>query len=329
MSSDFQYPGPTPRQYQIITRFICQDEEPLSSFRVVLLAYSGCTLQPSVYSSDTGGWSALLSQKWTSRRGQPTVPYQANLHSRGDDGVDRWVLDRVLRLELEGELERLYLGTPYCPHKLSVLAVRDGYVYFATSEMLHDPERPCWFMSLCLATMEVEKMFERRYDGDADAFFMPWPPCLLAKPRPRPCPAPPRPRTTAVAPRRGGGPAPLRPGEHGEHEDRRSPAPWSPEEDAKVKAYIEEHDTGGNWIALLQKIDRWRTWIFVVDFDVPMLINVQSAAHLLDRHVKDIVTESDQCSIEEFIPLLRERLNVLNPYVRQFLVGWITVLQCF
>jgi len=57
-----------------------------------------------------------------------------------------------------------------------------------------------------------------------------------------------------VAPRRGGGPAPLRPGEHGEHEDRRSPAPWSPEEDAKVKAYIEEHDTGGNWIALLQKI---------------------------------------------------------------------------
>ena len=32
-------------------------------------------------------------------------------------------------------------------------------------------------------------------------------------------------------------------------------------------------------------------------------------------------------SIEEFIPLLRERMNVLNPYVRQFLVGWITVLD--
>ncbi|KOM45978.1 hypothetical protein LR48_Vigan06g128400 [Vigna angularis] len=69
--------------------------------------------------------------------------------------------------------------------------------------------------------------------------------------------------------------------------------------------------------------------------------NVQSAAHLLDRLVKDIVTESDQfrctsyiCAvcfsarlIEEFIPLLRERMNVLNPYVRQFLVGWITVLD--
>ncbi|CAA7394916.1 unnamed protein product [Spirodela intermedia] len=55
--------------------------------------------------------------------------------------------------------------------------------------------------------------------------------------------------------------------------------------------------------------------------------NVQSAAHLLDRLVKDIVTESDQFSIEEFIPLLRERMNVLNPHVRQFLVGWITVLD--
>ncbi|KAL5973970.1 hypothetical protein ACLOJK_030630 [Asimina triloba] len=30
--------------------------------------------------------------------------------------------------------------------------------------------------------------------------------------------------------------------------------PWSPEEDAKLKAYIEEHGTGGNWIALPPKI---------------------------------------------------------------------------
>ena len=74
--------------------------------------------------------------------------------------------------------------------------------------------------------------------------------------------------------------------------------------------------------------------------------NVQNAAHLLDRLVKDIVTESTSFrraraqsgrqharltrrprSVEAFIPLLRERLTVLNPYVRQFLVGWITVLD--
>ncbi|KAF3791138.1 Transcription factor [Nymphaea thermarum] len=31
--------------------------------------------------------------------------------------------------------------------------------------------------------------------------------------------------------------------------------PWSPEEDAKLKAYIEQYGTGGNWIALPQKIE--------------------------------------------------------------------------
>ncbi|XP_074574668.1 transcription factor RAX3-like [Curcuma longa] len=30
--------------------------------------------------------------------------------------------------------------------------------------------------------------------------------------------------------------------------------PWSPEEDEKLKSYIEQHGTGGNWIALPQKI---------------------------------------------------------------------------
>nr|AGH20616.1 transcription factor MYBJ7 [Macrotyloma uniflorum] len=30
--------------------------------------------------------------------------------------------------------------------------------------------------------------------------------------------------------------------------------PWSPEEDTKLKDYIEQHGTGGNWIALPQKV---------------------------------------------------------------------------
>lgn len=30
--------------------------------------------------------------------------------------------------------------------------------------------------------------------------------------------------------------------------------PWAPEEDAKLKSYIEKHGTAGNWIALPQKI---------------------------------------------------------------------------
>lgn len=32
--------------------------------------------------------------------------------------------------------------------------------------------------------------------------------------------------------------------------------PWSPEEDATLKSYIEENGTGGNWIALPQKIGK-------------------------------------------------------------------------
>ncbi|KAJ4901304.1 Protein VAC14-like protein [Raphanus sativus] len=55
--------------------------------------------------------------------------------------------------------------------------------------------------------------------------------------------------------------------------------------------------------------------------------SVQSAAHVLDGLVKDIVTESDEFSVQEFVPLLKERMNVLNPYVRRFLVEWITVLD--
>lgn len=30
--------------------------------------------------------------------------------------------------------------------------------------------------------------------------------------------------------------------------------PWSPEEDSKLKSYIEQNGTGGNWIALPPKI---------------------------------------------------------------------------
>ncbi|KAK4746581.1 hypothetical protein SAY87_025618 [Trapa incisa] len=32
--------------------------------------------------------------------------------------------------------------------------------------------------------------------------------------------------------------------------------PWAPDEDAKLKSYIEKHGTGGNWIALPRKVGR-------------------------------------------------------------------------
>ncbi|QUC18821.1 uncharacterized protein UV8b_03062 [Ustilaginoidea virens] len=85
-------------------------------------------------------------------------------------------------------------------------------------------------------------------------------------------------------------------------------------------------------------------------------LSVKNGAELLDRLVKDIVSESaasyvsvleappgfddDKVSMEDrrinlptafsltnFIPLLKERIWVINPFTRQFLVGWITLLD--
>lgn len=55
--------------------------------------------------------------------------------------------------------------------------------------------------------------------------------------------------------------------------------------------------------------------------------DVRNAAQLLDRLIKDIVTESDRFNVEQFIPLLKENIQEENPYVRQLVVGWITVLD--
>lgn len=86
-------------------------------------------------------------------------------------------------------------------------------------------------------------------------------------------------------------------------------------------------------------------------------MSVKNGAELLDRLIKDIVAESassyvsvlqlppDQegdgdkfiadnldslptaFSLPRFIPLLKERIWVINPFTRQFLVGWITLLD--
>ncbi|CZR57420.1 probable enzyme activator VAC14 [Phialocephala subalpina] len=86
-------------------------------------------------------------------------------------------------------------------------------------------------------------------------------------------------------------------------------------------------------------------------------LSVKNGAELLDRLIKDIVSESaanyvsilhtsEESSIEtdketpdesvdlptafslaRFIPLLKERIYVINPFTRTFLVGWITLLD--
>lgn len=55
--------------------------------------------------------------------------------------------------------------------------------------------------------------------------------------------------------------------------------------------------------------------------------NVKNGADLIDRQLKDIVTESSSFDLVAFIPLLRERMYTRNPFARQFIVSWIALLD--
>ncbi len=58
-----------------------------------------------------------------------------------------------------------------------------------------------------------------------------------------------------------------------------------------------------------------------------MDVDVKNGANLLDRLIKDIVTETETFNIEAFIPLLQKHIKRTKPYIRQLLVGWITLLD--
>lgn len=56
---------------------------------------------------------------------------------------------------------------------------------------------------------------------------------------------------------------------------------------------------------------------------------VKNASELLDRLLKDIITENSQIfDLPSFVPLLRERVLTKNSFARQFLISWISV-SCF
>jgi len=54
---------------------------------------------------------------------------------------------------------------------------------------------------------------------------------------------------------------------------------------------------------------------------------VKNGSELIDRLLKEIVTENSKFDIENFIPVLRERMFTKERFVRQFLVSWLTVLD--
>ncbi|XP_053970535.1 protein VAC14 homolog [Hylaeus volcanicus] len=55
--------------------------------------------------------------------------------------------------------------------------------------------------------------------------------------------------------------------------------------------------------------------------------SVKNATELLDRLMKDIVTESGLFDLVGFMPLLRDRIYTKNSFGRQFVIAWVSVLD--
>lgn len=56
-------------------------------------------------------------------------------------------------------------------------------------------------------------------------------------------------------------------------------------------------------------------------------VDVKNGANLLDRLAKDIACEADNFAVEQFMPILQTYIRRTNPYIRQLIVGWITLLD--
>lgn len=103
-----------------------------------------------------------------------------------------------------------------------------------------------------------------------------------------------------------------------------------------------------------------RPWLIGIKLAADSELSVKNGAELLDRLIKDIVAESAATyvsvlqtqegatsdpesnkesaellslepptafSLARFIPLLQERIHVINPFTRTFLVSWVTLLD--
>ncbi|XP_037433392.1 uncharacterized protein LOC119300573, partial [Triticum dicoccoides] len=91
-----------------------------------------------------------------------------------DDGIDRWVPHKTISLIEDGCRTETWRGM-YTG--LQVLEVRAGRVYMATKLRQGACTSCCsWFFSI---SMEIERLFQGRYDGHAYPYVMAWPPSLV------------------------------------------------------------------------------------------------------------------------------------------------------
>lgn len=93
-----------------------------------------------------------------------------------EDGFERWMLDKKFQLlELKSIVEDT--GGSLEDVELHIVDTIDGFVYFSTGETFQNVHSP-WFLSLCMETGKLDKLFQKRCDSHVRPYIMAWP-CSL------------------------------------------------------------------------------------------------------------------------------------------------------
>jgi hypothetical protein len=93
------------------------------------------------------------------------------------DGFDKWALDSMI--QLERDVLQATEGSRDEHEQLKVFAIQDGVVYMSTYERFRDTNLPCWYLTFCLETRKLEKLFFGKTDGHMYPYIMAWPSSLI------------------------------------------------------------------------------------------------------------------------------------------------------
>ncbi|XP_047057197.1 uncharacterized protein LOC124663552 [Lolium rigidum] len=157
--------------------WVCNNRESIITLDTTTMDFSLSDLPHYLRSRDV---SFVIGE---TKDGAPCIVYAFELfvgvflRTTDDTGVERWELGRVV--DLGTRIQHVLGDLPDDLDDMNVVAIRNGFVYLATSKMHHDPQNPCWFLSLCLETMELEMLFQRTFDGDVCPYVLSWPRSLV------------------------------------------------------------------------------------------------------------------------------------------------------
>ena len=64
-----------------------------------------------------------------------------------------------------------------------------------------------------------------------------------------------------------------------------------------------------------------------MNHSLPLFLLLLYAAFLLDKLLKEIVTEVQFFDIDRFVPLMKENIDQTNSHIRRLLISWIDVMD--